>query len=409
MRSSSSLRVLALLVSSLVPVVASSCVGDEPVTTFDGGSLADASPAEDRSAPTPDASSSAVDTGAPDAAPACTAPQVACGSTCVELAMSVEHCGACGRSCGGGACVAGACGVALVRDNIAEANGFGIDETTLYYGSADKIFSCPIATCATAAPKQLVAMGQYPAERPYVDSSFMYFQSAPNQTTQRPAIYRCPVAGCPNPAVAIMGDGLNGIGSYRTFAKSAYANLGGSGVNRVDCGAGACAAPAVVVPRPVGSFAVDAQRVYFEDTTGGGAGLATCPLVGGCATRTTVTAMRVMGGIEVVGNLVYYIGPGITQGGHGVYACPTTGGCAAPTPLTRTAVPLDNLAADAQGIFWTEGDKLQSCSSVACAGGVKTVTSGLADVRHVQLDPKFVYFETAGTAAGTRAVRRIAR
>ena len=119
--------------------------------------------------------------------------------------------------------------------------------------------------------------------------------------------------------------------------------------------------------------------------------------------------MRVLGGIEVVGNLVYYVGPGITQGGMGVYACPTTGGCAAPTPLTRLAGPLGNLAADAKGIFWTEDDKLQSCTDVACPGGVRTVASGLASVGNVVLDAKFVYFETTGTAAGSRAVRRVAR
>lgn len=402
------LRALAL-VALAVPAVFAACVGDEPVPgTPEVDGSTDAATSDDRATPTPDAASTP-DATSPDAAPTCTAPTVACGTACVDLATSGENCGACGRSCGGGTCSAGQCGVATVKDNIVDSNGFGIDETSLYYGSADKIFSCPIATCGTASPKQLVAMVQYAAERPYIDSGFFYFQSAPNQTTQRPAIYRCPIAGCPNPPVSIMADGLNGIGDYRTFARSAYANLGGSGVNRVDCASGACGAPGVVVPRPVGKFAVDAQRVYFEDTTGGGAGLASCPLVGGCATRTPITSMRVLGGIEVVGNLVYYVGPGITQGGHGVYACPTTGGCAAPTPLTRLAGPIGNLAADAKGIYWTEDDKLQSCADVACPGGVRTVASGLASVGNVVLDAKFVYFETTGTAAGSRAVRRVAR
>jgi len=391
-----------------LPLVYVACVGDEPVAgTADASTPSDAAttaPLEDRAAPPADASPA-------DAAPACASPRVACGADCVELATSPDHCGACGRSCGGGTCTAGACGVALVRDNIASANGFGVDATSLYFSSADKLFSCPLGACAAATPKQLVAMTSYDADRPWIDSGFMYFRSAPNQSTQRPAIYRCPVDGCPNPPASIVADGLNGIASdYRTFQKSLYANLGGSGVNRVDCSSGACLATAVIVPRPVGSFAVDAQRVYFDDQTGGGAAsaLVSCPL-SGCGTRTPITSTRVLGGIEVVGNLVYFVGPGTTSGGQGVYACPTTGGCASPTPLTRTASPLANLVADAQGIFWTEDDKLLGCAQVACPGGPKTFATGLAKVAHVQLDTKFIYFETVGTTADTRAIKRLAR
>lgn len=387
------------------------CVGDDPTQGIaDSGTSPDTSVAVDSAIPPAnrDAAEPPPADGGKDAAPTCTGKEVVCGTACVDTSTSAENCNACGRSCGGAMCTAGECGVAVLRDNIAKLNGFTIDATSLYFSDADKVNSCALGAC-TGAPKQLVAMVAYDALRPYVDSGFIYFESAPNQSTQRPAIYRCPVAGCPNPPSSIVGDGLNGISSYSTFQKSLYANLGGSGIGRVDCSSGACVANVNIVPRPVGQFAVDSARVYFNDTTGAGSQLASCPLAAGCTTRTPVSTMRVNGAIQVVGNLVYFIGPGITQGSDGVYACPTTGTCVAPTVLRKIADPIPNLVADVDGIFWTEADKLLTCASVACPGGAKTLAVGLTSPDYLQLDAKFVYVRTDGTTAGTSAIKRIAR
>lgn len=397
---------LALVLAAL-PLSLFACVGDEPTTQAPGSNtLVDAGvtpPADHDASPFEDAADASA-----DAAPTCAAPSVACGSECAELATSADHCGACGHSCGGGTCTAGQCGVATLRDNIERGTGFGIDAASVYFGSADKLFSCPLGACTSSAPKQLVAMIAYDAERPVIDSGFMYFLSAPNQNTERPAVYRCPIDGCPNPPSSIVSDGLHGIGrNYRVFQKSLYAHLNGSGLNCVDCSSGTCAARVTVVPNPLGPFAVDAQRIYFDDAANESA-LTSCPSTG-CGTRTVISNMPVMGGIEVADDRVYFIGPGTVSGGHGVYACPATGGCAKPTPLVRTASLLDNLAADAHGIFWTEAGVLLGCANVACSGGPKTLVTGLTDVRHVQLDTKFIYFETAGTRANTRAIHRLAR
>lgn len=400
---------LGLVLASAFGLSLGACVGDNPTgsTTPVGSDAA----TEDRAVPPigeagpPLSDASTAD--AADSAVACTGAEVRCGASCVDTTTSADNCGACGRSCGGGTCAAAACSVATMRDGISRLNGFAVDDTSLYFTSEDKVNSCPLGAC-TGAPKQLAAMVGYDALDIHVDSGFLYFQSAPNQTTERPAIYRCPITGCPNPPSSIAADGLNGIGMFTTFQKSMFADLRGSGISRVDCSSGVCSPGVRIVAKPVGQFAVGAQGIYFNDVTGSGSQLASCPLVADC-TRTVLTATRVLGDIAVVGGLVYFVGPGITAGGQGVLACQTGVACPVPTVLTKTADTITNLTADAKGIYWTQGDNLMSCTDVACVGGIRMLAKGLVDPSLLQLDANFVYFRAAGSAANTFAIKRVAR
>jgi hypothetical protein len=189
-----------------------------------------------------------------------------------------------------------------------------------------------------------------------------------------------------------------------------YAYLGGSGIQRVDCSSGTCGSNALYVARRAGNlgFTVGADRIYFNDPTDGGTALSSCPLAPNCTTNTGITNVTVEGPMVVVGNVIYFIGPGFSSG-MGVLACPTTGACSVPTALRRTADVIPNLAADANGIFWTEGDKLLMCPARECPGGPQTLTTGLAAPRLMHLDPSFVYFATTGTDVTKFAIRRIAR
>lgn len=404
--------VVAFVISSVV--VAGSlgaCVGNDPqVETPVGSNGEDAGGRIDSGGnPPPVEAGSPIDAGSSekDAAPTCGKDETLCGASCVVISRDAENCGTCGRSCGGGTCSDSACSIATVRDGIADLHGFTVDGGALYFTSADKVFSCTADKCTS--PNQLAAMIGYPAEDIEVDAGFLYFKSAPNQNTERPAIFRCPVTGCPNPPSAIVGDGLNGVGDIATSKQSLFTVLFGSGLNWVDCSSGTCAKTVVVVAKPVGTFAVDAQNIYFQDLTGGGAALSSCPIAASC-TRTSFGApTSVMGPIRVAGDKVYFVGPGVSSGTNGVYACGTTGPCAKPTALTKTTDVIPNLAADTAGIYWTQGDKLLSCASAACPGGAKTLAQGLTNVGLLRLDKQFVYFRTDGSVSGTSAIKRLAR
>ncbi|HEU4534339.1 MAG TPA: hypothetical protein VFS00_09485, partial [Polyangiaceae bacterium] len=75
--------------------------------------------------------------GSAGGGPVCTAPEVDCGGTCVDLTASdAANCGACGRSCLGTAtCAAGACVPEAMATNEVAPYALVHDEASLYWVS----------------------------------------------------------------------------------------------------------------------------------------------------------------------------------------------------------------------------------------------------------------------------------
>src|SRR4051794_37912378 len=103
------------LLGLVVPVILLACVGDDPTLATPAASGPEAGgpsppPAIDASMPIGDGASG-------DSAHVCAAPTMGCGAggACVDVRMSSDHCGHCGHSCGGGACVDSACLPAIFR------------------------------------------------------------------------------------------------------------------------------------------------------------------------------------------------------------------------------------------------------------------------------------------------------
>jgi hypothetical protein len=71
---------------------------------------------------------------------------VAGGTSCGDTSSDPSNCGACGRSCLGGTCSAGKCGVKVLAENISHASGLAVTETNAYYGADDTVASLSFAT-----------------------------------------------------------------------------------------------------------------------------------------------------------------------------------------------------------------------------------------------------------------------
>jgi Stigma-specific protein, Stig1 len=78
----------------------------------------------------------------------CTTPLLACAGNCVNVATDSAHCGECDYACGAGlACTQGACAPQTVVSGVIAPIAFGLDATSLYFGSAltDAAGAVPLA------------------------------------------------------------------------------------------------------------------------------------------------------------------------------------------------------------------------------------------------------------------------
>jgi hypothetical protein len=385
---------LALCTSVFVASV-SSCVGDEPaaqrptVATDDGG-LRDTGVTE-----------------APDGqARKCNAPEQACPSGCVDTSSSVDNCGSCGRSCGGGTCTSGVCGVAVVRADIDALHNFAIDEQSLYFTSGNLVRSCKNNDC-TGEPKQLASMGD-PTLGIEVDSGVIYFES--ENPSGRPAILRCATAGCTTP-IEVLYNGLSGIDGFLTSDSSIFYSTMGI-LKSKKCAMGSCTPQVDQIKQPFGFFTVDASRIYFTDTLTSPNALYSCQKSEApCATRTPITVgpINVIGPMVVAQNNLFFVASP-SSGQSLVRFCPVAGACANPGSFSKSTGIITTLAADARGIYWVDDDDLKMCADTNCLGTAKTVAIGVRGTTQLRLSSSYVYFAIPGAGVGAKgAIKRIAR
>jgi hypothetical protein len=346
---------------------------------------------------------SAVDAGA-DAAPVvCKAPEVACNNVCTKLGSSSDHCGKCGRSCGGGACNAGVCKPFKLYDGALAVGPVAVGDAALFFSTSDngidnKLLTCPKSGCV-GAPKQ-VALMQYAVRTIAVpQKGTVVFESAPAQATQRPALYACASTGCPSPPVSFTSDGLGGFEGLTVFGDRVFYLAQNFGLSWSTCqpNGGGCSAANRLGPNTRGThaYSADATKLYFVDRVDKGSALASCDqqdtacapveLVPGDNADVPVTA--------TLNGRLFWLKPGLAGNNNGrLISCeiPT---CTTPKP---GAVGLDfprELLVDASGVYWlTLGNKLQRCAPNNCLGG-PTDFAGPLDVPHsIVADEAFVYW-----------------
>ena len=74
-----------------------------------------------------------------------------CDNSCVDTALSGDHCGACNHPCGGGTCAGGVCAPVLVASNITKPLGVAVAGGSAFWIRAGAIERCPVTGC-TGAP-----------------------------------------------------------------------------------------------------------------------------------------------------------------------------------------------------------------------------------------------------------------
>ncbi len=353
--------------------------------------------------------------GAPDASPplTCKAGETKCVAQgkCALLGSDAENCGKCGRSCGGSLCTTGACAPVKVYEAAPLTLGStDVGDQTVYFTTSDgnitnKLYSCPSTGCV-GAPKQLALMQYEIRAIAAVNKANVTFLSAPTQSTERPAIFACPPAGCPTPPGSFVLDGLNGIDSRVRPAPGGRVifNTGGTGLGSSICAlvpGGACTSPASFVGvKGTHGLTADATNFYFVDSALRGSTIAKCAFTEmPCVPTSLVTGDQSdVEGISVSDGHLFWIKPGRDGLNEGkLFTCDLPA-CSLPklvaNGLLTSPTVQNELYVDGSGAYWfNTSSKLQRCAAGGCIGGAQDFVAAALDTPHsIVSDSDFIYW-----------------
>ncbi|MBS2014536.1 MAG: hypothetical protein JST00_16740 [Deltaproteobacteria bacterium] len=333
----------------------------------------------------------------------------ACGGACRDVTTDKDHCGDCGRSCGGGDCVAGQCRPVTLTATLTKATDIALSPNDVFVNADGKVRRCAKTGCAAATP--LWAGGDLSVPGPHmlaIDLNYAYF--AQDIGANR-FLSRCQLGGCASSPQQITVTPAPPPGNFEALAVegSSYFFAGTySGVREAPLGGGA-------VTRSYSNFAgtgfpaANAQYVVWSDKFGGG--VRQCARSGaGCTTSTELTAGVTTTELLVFAGRAIFVAA--VAGGTEIQGCNVVGCSGAPTVIARepASTMVTGLAVDPSGVYWsTSSGEIRACKVAGgCAAGGGTVVDlarSQAGVSAVATDAEFVYWVT--DAVGTGAIRRV--
>lgn len=315
------------------------------------------------------------------------------------------NCGACGHSCLGGGCEAGACQPVAVSRPQGAPNYLALGPGTIYWTETSN-------NSIASAPKMggnaitLVSSGQTNAPAGIVvDSERMYWGS----TTYNIGLSSCPLATCGAPTLPtpMLAGTYSGIFNVALADGSVYAPAHGNS-QIIQCPVSApedasCSYFVQNRPAPNG-IAVDDSGVYWtEDGQGGNAGaIYMCPLSGCPASPTSVAQGRPNPTfIALDANNVYWLE---IQNGMGVLNQCQKSNCTNVIALASGLGNPQGLAVDSKYVYWVNSVPVGSSGSVqSCTiGDCETPTTlALSDKPYdIEIDDAAVYWTSDGEDAG---------
>jgi hypothetical protein len=345
-------------------------------------------------------------------APLRDAPQPPPDAGCaLDVSADPSNCGACGHTCGGGACANGSCQPIAVSASPGTVFDLAVDDTNLYY----TINQPPPDGVVGRIPKNggnptAFVAGLDSAQRVKVQGDQVHFVSYDGTWTLK----ACDKLKVCSPATATPIVQAGYIPDFQESGSTLYFvdwNVG----HVLTCAIGSCATPTVLTTgelRPW-SVALDGAHVYWsaiaDDLVGGGT-IRGCPLQGcGAGPATFRSGLTSPLSIAADSTHLYWASRSGSPDAGGVSV---VGSCTSATCTSSSAdfsIPrlgaggATRLTVDARDVIWGDTGMVLRCPVPSCAGGARTVATTRDGPQAVTADPGFIYW------ADSAGVWRIAR
>lgn len=343
----------------VVAASAAACVGSDPEVrpADDAGTTVDSGNPQQ---PTPDGATG--DAATTDSATC--AQGTVCDGTCVDTTSRADHCGACGRSCGGGKCENSACAPVLVASNITQPLGVAVAGGSAFWLRNGAVERCPVTGC-TGAPAVVttevaIGTGQPRGTTIVTDGNQVAWIATGNASGNGRDVFQCGVAGC-----------VNGF--------SPRASSG-------------------ITDTPT-QIALDGSTLFVSQNTGSAK---QGPLSTLALTATGLSSDVPTG---VAADPTYIYVAGVRQSASGVDRC-TRAGTGTCTDTTRLFVGATYIAAGGGFVFATSNEGIKKCAAAGCGGSATVVMASDKDAAAITANNRFAAWVNSGsTTTGDGTVR----
>lgn len=317
-------------------------------------------------------------------------------------ASDPANCGACGRSCGGAACVAGLCDPATMVSATGTVDQLRVEGADLFWSERASgtgritYYRCPVARCQ--APHEVVYQPVDSGGTFEVDATQFFF-------VEGTKLRRCPRTGAcvpvdivDEPQIATREIALD---ATHVFWTHSYAGTEYGRVRRADKdGANIITiAAADATARAYANVRVYGTRVYFDDIGGVGRKHFVCN-VNGCVGAPVATYPEI-GGTNLGGRYADDSGIYIAQFGE-MWLGPPNGGSATRIGAGFVNVGGDSISGTASTIYWTAGSTGDIFSLAKGSVKPEYYRTKLGKIGLIQASGGFLYFASSSGARISR-------